>query len=360
MAAVYLSGPCIGSYEPKNTRHSQNIDTFDANITSLYIDPAEFLPHYNKVSLEEGYKGNLNPAYIRRVFVNQDNKLKVADFTNTIIAPANIKVENKIESLGSVGSFDGTFYGTLEGELRDATVKDISPSAARILPEHFLRELGYDPNNPQYNQLAEEPDEIPAGSGNKPWCPLCRKIFGDGFSDFLRSCLGLLWQLLLLLLLFFLILWLLGNGCKGCKGGGGIFPPVPCDTLIVHDTIIIRDTVLRSSEVRPPDTLRHTVITQDSIMTLSLYDCVDVDGDRIKLYYNNALLSSEVLLSSVATDFEVNAIRGENIIKIKVLETPESYCTVGVILRDKSGSVIFEDCMEIDDKKTIEIKVNYH
>jgi hypothetical protein len=330
MREKYYSGPCYGTYEPGEGKTSFEADQYDVNITNILLHPHGNIDHYSKFDLEVAHPENINPDFLYRVFLLEDGVLKIADFVNTIIVPATLDKEVYPEAGGSAGRFEGTFYGTLDGPIRNATSKDVTSTAASILPDN-------------YNLIENEHEEEETVTE------------GKGYS--LKSCLELFWKLLLFLMLLLLLIWLLGKGCSACRRGE-IIPVIPCDTVFVVDTIIIRDTIIQYIENVPPDTIKRNIYTQDSVLLISMFDCQDVDGDRIKLFYNGIALSNNLLLNNEPTIFKVKPNRVANIIKIVVLETPENACTVGINVYNSDGEVLLQDCLLIDDKKSIEVTIN--
>lgn len=330
MREKYYTGNCYGTYEPGKGKTSFEADQYDVNITNILLHPHENIEHYSKYDLEVAHPENINPEFIHRVFLLDDGVLKVADFINTIIAPATLDKEVYPDTGGSAGRFEGTFYGTLDGPIRNATSKDVTSTAASILPDNFIL---------QENDHEQE-EVAPAGGGYS-----------------LKSCLELLWKLLLFLMLLLLLIWLLGKGCSTCSRGGSI-PVIPCDTVFIVDTIIVRDTVIKYIENVPTDTIKRNIYTQDSVLLISMFDCQDVDGDRIKLFYNGVSLSNNLLLDDEPTTFKVKPDQVTNKIKIVVLETPENACTVGINVFNSEGEVLLQDCLLIDDKKSIEVTIN--
>jgi hypothetical protein len=308
MAGIYITGDCEGEYKTNIEAASFNSDTLNVVVTELRLIKWEEIEYYNKEDLQSDNEEYINPSFIENVTFADTSE--TADFANTIIVPINIIPSSKLDDGLTTGKFKGTFYGTMYS------------------------------NTPAVDE----------GSGETPVTETAVNPFN------ISGCFNLLWKLLLWLLVLFLLLWLLGKGCEGCSREP---IPIPCDTVVIRDTIFIRDTIIRTPEFVPQDTLRKDIITNDTIITLYLYDCGTVDGDKINLYVNRDLIAQNLVLTGFYQKFDVVTTPGYDRIRIHALETPVQNCTVGIKIVDSKGNVLLEECLDIDYKKIVEINLNY-
>ncbi|MBK9152237.1 MAG: hypothetical protein IPM26_15180 [Saprospiraceae bacterium] len=331
----FFSGLCYGSYEPGPVRGHFNMEDFIPQIRTIVLDNPEINIYYNKAELQKLFPEDINPNTIKKVIVVKGDGCFIADFVNTIIAPAEIHVRNKLDE-GSEGTFSGTFYGTLVGELQPVKLSSgqIGRSfAAQGSPEVYLKE-----DTPSLSQSG-----IPERSS--PTYILGRK----------KGCLDYMLYLLSLIFLIWIIFWILDRGCA--RNTWIPVPIMPCDTVYVRDTVWVKDTIT------PADSTGQNLRVPDGKFYMLLNDCMQEDGDRVSVYLNDKIIVEDLLLQSAyANAGEVTLVKGSNSLKIVVSDKgSHGPCTVGVRLesvRDDKRK-LFESCEQIDQYNPYFITVSY-
>lgn len=328
-------GSCFGSYEPGKYTGEILSEHFQLKIRSLILVEPEDINFYNKAEIETLEKEFINPPFINHVFLVRGGKLYLADYSNTIIAPVDVKVRNKLPE-GSEGTFNGTFYGTLAGRLRPATQQDLTDDVKRFIPADLLDTLSPDNLDPIAEKYRST-NQIPG------------TVSHDG-------CFKLLWQLLISLILLLILLLLVDRGCNKKEGGENSIEPNPCDT------IFIRDTVFRTQEFDPDDTIPRTLKVKTDEVHLFVFDCNQEDGDVVSMDFNGVqIFDNKLLVNDHGEPYLLKIKRGKNFLRIRVGSLgDEGPCTIGIIIQTADGRrELFRDCQETEEMNPYELTVRY-
>ncbi len=345
---VFFTGQCHGSYEPSNYSGNLNIERFQPKIRTIILTEPKQIDYYNKVELEKQFPQNINPSFINKVIVVKNRVLYLADFTNTIVAPAELMVRNKLPE-GSEGTFQGIFYGTIHGSLEKFEKKHITEDISRFLSADQLKSLGYKENN-QAEEYYKSKQKSSQTSSNQGVKGDMRGLLGSG-------CVRIFWELVIALLLLLLLIFFVDKGCSIIERKYKLPLIPPCDTIYVHDTIFIESEELLDDTI--PDLIR---IKEDEAL-LMLFDCAVIDHDIISVSFNdNQICDSLELKGDHSSPYLLSMHKGINELLIEVgSKGEETPCTVGILIVSKvdKSKVIFRSCEKIDTYQPYDLKIRY-